>query len=398
MDMIKKYAACTLAAVMLCSVPSAVGAEQLTAGPIAVNYDKSTLASADDRVTIEFSLPADTSANGAEVRISYPEDKILVGEVEAGTLYSGAYISSYEDEPGEFKAFALNDTTFEGGGDVITVTLRAAEGASSGTAEIKITTLYTTVDLGNGTNEYNISISLPQNAETEEGVSDEPSETLSPSHAPVSGGGHGTINNSTEDEPSASETAAPSDVQTPAPSSEPEDTPEFTDIAGHWAEESIIELAGRGLINGFDDNTFRPEAPVTRAQFTKMLVDLDGLNMNTSVRIFEDVPTDSWYAPCVTAAYAAGIVQGDGTYFRPDSSITREEMAVMAARCLDMTASAQVDFSDSGSVSDWARDAVNALAAAGVINGFEDGTFRPGGISTRAEAAVILERLDRIGG
>ena len=143
---------------------------------------------------------------------------------------------------------------------------------------------------------------------------------------------------------------------------------------------------------------FRPEAPVTRAQFTKMLADLDGLNMNTSVRIFEDVPTDSWYAPCVTAAYAAGIVQGDGTYFRPDSSITREEMAVMAARCLDMTASAQVDFSDSDSVSNWARDAVNALAAAGVINGFEDGTFRPGGISTRAEAAVILERLDRIGG
>ena len=255
MDMIKKYAACTLAAVMLCSVQSAVGAEQLTAGPIAVNYDKNTLASADDQVTIEFSLPADTSANGAEVRISYPEDKLLVGEIKAGTLYSSAYISSYEDEPGEFKAFALNDTTFEGGGDVITVTLRAAEGAS-GTVEIKITTLYTTVDLDNGTNEYNINISLPQNPETGEGISDEPSETLSPSHAPVSGGSHGTINDSTEDEPSASENTEPSEVQTPSPSSEPEDTPEFTDIAGHWAEESIIELASRGLINGFDDNTF----------------------------------------------------------------------------------------------------------------------------------------------
>ena len=85
---------------------------------------------------------------------------------------------------------------------------------------------------------------------------------------------------------------------------------------------------------------------------------------------------------------------GDGAYFRPDSSITREELAVMAARCVQISATGMMDFTDRESVSDWAKDAVDALASAGIINGFEDGTFRPDGISTRAEAAVILLRLD----
>ena len=87
---VKNFAALALAAVMLCSVQNPVRAEQAAAEPIAVSYDKSKLASADDRITIRFSLPADTAANGAEVRITYPEDKILVGGVETGTLYESA--------------------------------------------------------------------------------------------------------------------------------------------------------------------------------------------------------------------------------------------------------------------------------------------------------------------
>ncbi len=408
---VKNFAALALAAVMLCSVQNPVRAEQAAAEPIAVSYDKSKLASADDRITIRFSLPADTAANGAEVRITYPEDKILVGGVETGTLYESAYMSSYEDDPGEFKAFALNDVTFEGGGDIISVTLGAAENAS-GTAELTVTTLYTTVDLDSEENEYKISISLPGIEEAEEGETNEPSATLSPSHSPASGGGAGTngggsgsnekpAETESPSEPerpfataSPSETEHPSATERPADEADSEPENEFSDIAGHWAEDSIIELAGRGLINGFDDGTFRPEEAVTRAQFTKMLVDLMGLNTNTVLRIFEDVPTNAWYAPYVTAAYAEGIALGDGAYFRPDSSITREEMAVMAARCVQISATGMMDFTDRESVSDWAKDAVDALASAGIINGFEDGTFRPDGISTRAEAAVILLRLD----
>ena len=405
---VKKFAALALAAVMLCPVSNTVRAEQAAAEPIAVSYDKSKLASADDRVTIRFSLPADTAANGAEVRIAYPEDKLLVGGVETGTLYESAYMSSYEDDPGEFKAFALNDVTFEGGGDIILVTFAAAENAA-GNAELTVTTLYTTVDLDSGENEYKINISLSGTDEAENGGI-EPSATLSPSQFPASGGGNGTNSGGIKDDDPASETAAPSETESASategpseteapsaavtPASEKEPVTEFTDIDGHWAEESITELAGRGLINGFDDGTFRPDESVTRAQFTKMLADLEGLDTNTVVRIFEDVPINSWYAPYVTAAYAEGIALGDGAYFRPDSSITREEMAVMAARCMNITAAGTMGFIDIDSVSEWAKDAVNALSSAGIISGFEDGTFRPGEISTRAEAAAILLRLD----
>ena len=174
------------------------------------------------------------------------------------------------------QAFALNDVTFEGGGDIISVTLGAAENAS-GTAELTVTTLYTTVDLDSEENEYKISISLPGIEEAEEGETNEPSATLSPSHSPASGGGAGTNGGgsgsnekpaetespSETERPSAtrspSETEQPSATERPADEADSEPENEFSDIAGHWAEDSIIELAGRGLINGFDDGTFRPE-------------------------------------------------------------------------------------------------------------------------------------------
>ncbi len=173
----------------------------------------------------------------------------------------------------------------------------------------------------------------------------------------------------------------------------------FTDLSGYgWAETAVYYLADRQVIDGYGDGTFRPGETVTREAFVKMLVAALGIPMNVSAVTFEDVPADRWSYPYVSAAAAAGIVTGvSETEFAPDASITRQDAAVMIYRVLqhkDISIDAgELSFTDSNTVSSYAGEAVAALSGSGVINGMDDGSFAPAGITTRAQAAVMLYRV-----
>ena len=169
-------------------------------------------------------------------------------------------------------------------------------------------------------------------------------------------------------------------------------TASFSDVPStYWAHQAILTLACKGIIAGFPDGTFQPGAPVTRAQFAKMLVLTLGLKVGSGATSFADVPASAWFAPYVAAAVQAGIVDGlTPTTFGPNDSLTREQMAVLLARALKLTKTTTLHFSDDTQISAWAVAGVEEAVAAGYVGGFPDGSLQPLGAATRAQAAKVL--------
>ena len=167
---------------------------------------------------------------------------------------------------------------------------------------------------------------------------------------------------------------------------------DFSDVPRtHWAYPYIRTLASRGIIVGFPDGTFRPDESVTRAQFVKMLELILGVSLGNGTTPFSDVPASAWFAPYVSSAVQAGIVQGFSPHtFGPNEPLTREQAAVLLARALKLAGTTAPQFTDEGSDDAWAAPAVQASAAAGYMTGFPDGSFRPLDPMTRAQAAKVL--------
>ncbi len=164
----------------------------------------------------------------------------------------------------------------------------------------------------------------------------------------------------------------------------------------HWACESIRKLSGRDVISGVGNGMFEPESFVTREQFAKLLA--VGFDMpDASDAPFTDVPADDWAHPFISRVYAKGVTKGiGGNLFGYGQRITRQDMAVMIYKVLSENGGLDdinrdnFTFVDDSSIADYARDAVYAMRAKGIINGNPDGTFCPNDFATRAQAATML--------
>lgn len=174
-----------------------------------------------------------------------------------------------------------------------------------------------------------------------------------------------------------------------------------------WAHREIDTLAVAGVIQGRGDHLFYPGEEITRADFIVMLDRAysmsDALDSGTidSQGSFVDVPGTAYYSKAVTAAKAFGIATGatDGR-FLPSENMTRQDAMVFLKRTLDRTqlslqSGTLSAFSDAAQVSDYAREAISALAEAGVITG-SDGKLNPRANVTRAEIAVMLYRATHL--
>ncbi|WP_274472052.1 MULTISPECIES: S-layer homology domain-containing protein [unclassified Paenibacillus] len=179
----------------------------------------------------------------------------------------------------------------------------------------------------------------------------------------------------------------------------------FTDTHNHWAMEEIDWMARRLLVNGVSPSEFRPEGAVSRAEFAAMLVRALGIKAQgtPSHVTFSDVSETAWYYREVLAAAQSGLVNGlESGRFAPDENITREQMAVMMARAYSfvtsgksaLSADTSTDkFKDSDRIQSWAKDAVALVVKMGIMQGMTDDTYVPEGITTRAQAAVVLKRF-----
>ncbi|WP_372631349.1 S-layer homology domain-containing protein [Cohnella sp.] len=174
----------------------------------------------------------------------------------------------------------------------------------------------------------------------------------------------------------------------------------FGDLANHWSRVDVEALAARGIASGDPDGSFRPNGRITRAEFVKLLMPLLGADAAVGAAAeFGDVAPNAWYAPFVSRAAEAGIVQGAGGRFRPGDPVTREEMAVMLFRALrvdpaiKLNAQAVLDgMADADRVSGWALLQIAYAVQNGLLQGGSGGKLRPEATATRAEAAVIVLR------
>ncbi len=165
----------------------------------------------------------------------------------------------------------------------------------------------------------------------------------------------------------------------------------------HWAYEPVAYLAEKGILNGMGDGSFAPDSAVTREQFVKIIVEafnVEGVTTNA----FTDVEKGRWSEKYILAAFENGIAGGMGNgIFAPEKPVTRQDAAVMLKRVCDKygieLTNTEKAFSDDDKIASYAKDSVKALSGAGVINGFEDGTFRPENTLTRAQAAKMIYGL-----
>ncbi len=170
----------------------------------------------------------------------------------------------------------------------------------------------------------------------------------------------------------------------------------FWDLEGHWAYDSVINGAKKGFIKGYPDATFKPNNSITRAEFTKALVEALGLPVIYGEKS-NLVGEGKWYTPYYYSAEKKGLIQPfdyDRKSYNPDKSITRAEMARMIARAFpNETPKGATDLTDIENLPNDLKDAVLLAYEKGIIKGYPDHTFRPDGKSTRAEAVVMIVRL-----
>lgn len=180
---------------------------------------------------------------------------------------------------------------------------------------------------------------------------------------------------------------------------------DFTDVSrSDWYYQFVDYVTSKGYFNGTSETTFAPADNMTRAMFVTVLFRFHGAKGDSSQSAFVDVAPGEWYTAAINWAAANKIVDGVGNgKFAPNDPITRAQMCAMIERYLDLYRKAwKVTLPETGSVSvmvDESAIPAYALAAVkqcqrhGLVNGFEDGTFRPNDLSTRAQVAAVIYRL-----
>ena len=210
----------------------------------------------------------------------------------------------------------------------------------------------------------------------------------------------------------------------PAAAASPGSGNPLWDVQGHWAQKEIQEAVAAGWVDGYPDGSFQPEKTITRAEFTKLLLD--------AIHLTPDSETVAWmtetattkdgrysekkYVPILNdmdghwlttqgwtdaALYSGMVVPDDynGKNFRPEKEIARYEIALMTDRALGLVypanqyAGEDLPFADNAEILDWMKGYVNESVKAGVLKGYPDGSFQPNKTSTRAEAVVMIQRM-----
>ena len=164
----------------------------------------------------------------------------------------------------------------------------------------------------------------------------------------------------------------------------------LNDINGHWAQANIEQLVSMGAVSGYPDNSFKPNATITRAEFATILVKAFQFPPKTGTA-FADT-ANHWAKDSIATATALGIAGGyDASRFGPNDQITREQMAVMIIKALELEAGAdETTFADNGSIAAWAKGSVATAVKEGILSGYPGNVFNPQGQATRAEAVTVI--------
>lgn len=171
---------------------------------------------------------------------------------------------------------------------------------------------------------------------------------------------------------------------------------EANDISGHWAEKTIIEWQAQNKISGYEDNTFRPDSPISRAEFVHLLNSIISMEQGEFSN-FDDVSTNDWFYNDIAKAVSNHVISGfEDNTFRPNEMITRAQAALIISNALHLTTTTnEIILTDDNDIPEWSKSAVYAMLDAGYLSGYEDGSFGANKSMTRAEAVSMLDRIDK---
>ncbi|MBD2089417.1 DUF1565 domain-containing protein [Microcoleus sp. FACHB-1515] len=169
----------------------------------------------------------------------------------------------------------------------------------------------------------------------------------------------------------------------------------FRDVAGNWAEGYITALAERGVISGFPNGTFRPNDPVTRAQFAAIVNQAFSPQPKRGVVNFQDVAPNFWGRSAIQTAYRGGFLTGyPGQIFRPDERIPRVQVLVSLVSGLELSSESFVNldrFQDNAEIPTWARGSIAAATQRSIIVNYPNvAQLEPNRTATRAEVAAFV--------
>lgn len=212
----------------------------------------------------------------------------------------------------------------------------------------------------------------------------------------------GTDNKKSEDDKKSEDEDKPEDEEKPADGAQEEvKSGSFRDVtSAHWAFASVERAAELGLVTGYSDGTFRPDAPVTRAQFVLMLWRMCGKPAAAKAASFADASAD-WYQDALSWAVEKGYVNGlSDTRFGPDAPITRQQAMAILFRLnggqsgteLTLTGIYEQTFADSTTIASWAKDATWWAVYHELVSGVGGSRIAPEANASRAQIAAILLR------
>ncbi len=169
----------------------------------------------------------------------------------------------------------------------------------------------------------------------------------------------------------------------------------FSDVDEHWAKDSIEELGKINIVKGYEDESFKPDNYMTRAEVATVINRLIGITSEASNYI-PDINRQDWYYTEIRKAVKAGFMKGDTLgYTRPNSLVTREEAITMLSRAFYISKPTMLTgkYNDENEISDWSKEYVTAFIDFEYIKGYEDGKIHPKSYITRAEFVTILNRI-----
>ena len=342
--------------------------------------------------TVTAELTGNTGLAAVQLSLGYDDSVVECTGIENGALVAGMLAASnpYATRDGVGAILAAATTTAvktDGSLAVFTFRVKAAGDAKLTLADA----LLSDID-GKA---LSLSYSLPALIAQGSG-SDSGSGSGSDAEKP------GTDNKKSEDDKKSEDEDKPEDEEKPADGAQEEvKAGSFRDVtSAHWAFASVERAAELGLVTGYSDGTFRPDTPVTRAQFVLMLWRMCGKPAAAKAASFADASAD-WYQDALSWAVEKGYVNGlSDTRFGPDAPITRQQAMAILFRLnggqsgteLTLTGIYEQTFADSTTIASWAKDATWWAVYHELVSGVGGSRIAPEANASRAQIAAILLR------
>lgn len=342
--------------------------------------------------TVTAELTGNTGLAAVQLSLGYDDSVVECTGIENGALVAGMLAASnpYATRDGVGAILAAATTTAvktDGSLAVFTFRVKAAGDAKLTLADA----LLSDID-GKA---LSLSYSLPALIAQGSG-SDSGSGSGSDAEKP------GTDNKKSEDDKKSEDEDKPEDEEKPADGAQEEvKSGSFRDVtSAHWAFASVERAAELGLVTGYSDGTFRPDTPVTRAQFVLMLWRMCSKPAAAKAASFADASAD-WYQDALSWAVEKGYVNGlSDTRFGPDAPITRQQAMAILFRLnggqsgteLTLTGIYEQTFADSTTIAAWAKDATWWAVYYELVSGVGGSRIAPEANASRAQIAAILLR------